>query len=98
MNSNLAQYFDDCALKIKECKDSLKKPMSNDDLSLCYGLFKQATVGDNNTERPGMFSLEGKAKWDAWTAHKGKSSEQAKSEYVAHVMQFLPDSVSANYK
>jgi diazepam-binding inhibitor (GABA receptor modulating acyl-CoA-binding protein) len=98
MNSNLAQYFDDCAEQIKKCKDCLKKQMSNDDLSLCYGLFKQATVGDNNTERPGMFSFEGKAKWDAWTAHKGKSSEQAKAEYVTHVMTFLPDSISANYK
>jgi len=32
-----------------------KKP-SNDELLQLYGLFKQATVGDVNTERPGLFS------------------------------------------
>uniref|UniRef100_A0A8C5RVI7 ACB domain-containing protein n=1 Tax=Laticauda laticaudata TaxID=8630 RepID=A0A8C5RVI7_LATLA len=30
-----------------------------------YGHFKQVTVGDGNTECPGMFDLKGKAKWDA---------------------------------
>jgi diazepam-binding inhibitor (GABA receptor modulator, acyl-CoA-binding protein) len=39
-----------------------------------YGLFKQATVGDVNIERPGMFSMEGKAKWDAWKANEGASA------------------------
>jgi diazepam-binding inhibitor (GABA receptor modulator, acyl-CoA-binding protein) len=28
-----------------------------------YGLFKQVTVGDVNTERPGMFSMVARAKW-----------------------------------
>ena len=36
-----------------------------------YGLYKQATIGDVNTDRPGMFDLKGKAKWDAWNAQKG---------------------------
>lgn len=38
-----------------------------------YSLFKQATVGDVNTERPGMFDFQGKAKWDAWKAREGMS-------------------------
>ena len=42
--------------------------LSNDELLEFYGLFKQATVGNINIDRPGFFSLDwkGKAKWDAW--------------------------------
>ena len=47
-----------------------------------YGLFKQATVGDVNTSRPGMLDFKGKAKWDAWEAKKGMSSDDAKEAYV----------------
>lgn len=28
-----------------------------------YGLFKQATVGDNTTSKPGFFEMTGRAKW-----------------------------------
>ena len=29
-----------------------------------------------------MFDMAGKYKWDAWKKNEGKSSEQAKKEYV----------------
>ncbi len=47
-----------------------------------YGLFKQGTVGDCNTSRPGMLDFKGKAKWDAWDAKKGMSVEDARAAYV----------------
>jgi diazepam-binding inhibitor (GABA receptor modulating acyl-CoA-binding protein) len=54
-------------------------------------LFKQATVGDVNTDRPGMLSLDlkGKAKWDAWNGKKGMSREEAERTYVAKVQQLV---------
>ncbi|GET86329.1 acyl-coA binding protein, putative [Leishmania tarentolae] len=48
-----------------------------------YGLFKQATIGDVNTERPGIFDYAGKAKWDAWSKLKGISLLDAKRMYVS---------------
>ena len=33
--------------------------MSNDQKLVVYGLFKQSTVGDVNTERPGMLDFTG---------------------------------------
>jgi len=39
-----------------------------------------------------MLDLKGKAKWDAWNGLKGKSSEDAKNEYVA-----LVDQLKAKY-
>ena len=32
--------------------------------------------------RPGFLDLKGKAKWDAWTAKKGMSKEDAMQKYI----------------
>lgn len=49
--------------------------------------FAEATIGDNNTDKPGMFDLKGKYKWEAWNENKGKSKEAAQQEYVALAQQ-----------
>ena len=59
--------------------------LSNEDKLEFYALFKQGTVGDTNTERPGMLDMKGKAKWDAWKAKEGMSQDDAKAAYVAKV-------------
>jgi diazepam-binding inhibitor (GABA receptor modulating acyl-CoA-binding protein) len=56
--------------------------MTDDELLQIYSLFKQGTVGDNNTEKPGMLDFKGKAKWEAWNKLKEKSKEQAQTEYI----------------
>nr|XP_014341079.1 PREDICTED: acyl-CoA-binding protein isoform X2 [Latimeria chalumnae] len=50
-----------------------------------YSLYKQATVGDINTARPGMLDFAGKAKWDAWEARQGMSKEAAMKAYIQKV-------------
>ncbi|TFZ05151.1 acyl-CoA-binding protein [Ramlibacter henchirensis] len=47
-----------------------------------YGLYKQATIGDNTEKKPGFGDMVGRAKWDAWNANKGTSSEEAMRRYV----------------
>ena len=47
-----------------------------------YGLFKQANVGRNNTNKPGFFDPVGAAKWDAWTSYKLLTSKDAKLQYI----------------
>ena len=42
-----------------------------------YALFKQGSVGDVNTARPGKLDVKGRAEWDAWKAKKGLSQEDA---------------------
>ncbi|CAH8581682.1 unnamed protein product [Schistosoma guineensis] len=61
------EEFNSHAEKVKKLKT---KPNDNDLLEL-YGLYKQATVGDNNTCAPGILDLKGKAKWNAWNGKKG---------------------------
>lgn len=36
-----------------------------------------------------MLDLKGKAKWDAWDAKKGTSTDAAKTAYVAHVKKLV---------
>jgi diazepam-binding inhibitor (GABA receptor modulating acyl-CoA-binding protein) len=47
-----------------------------------YALFKQASKGDAEGERPGFTDLIGRAKWDAWDALKGTSKENAMQQYA----------------
>ena len=63
---------------------------TNDELLELYGYFKQATIGDCNTTRPGMFDLKGKAKWDNWNSRKGLSKEEAESKYIQLVETLKP--------
>jgi diazepam-binding inhibitor (GABA receptor modulating acyl-CoA-binding protein) len=52
-------------------------------------LFKQATVGDVNTARPGIFALKDRYKWDAWKANEGLSKEEAEKLYIALVDELI---------
>ncbi|XP_061396883.1 acyl-CoA-binding domain-containing protein 6 [Musca vetustissima] len=60
------------------------------DLLQLYGLFKQATVGSCNTTKPGMFSMQARAKWSAWQELGSMSSEEAKQRYVEKVKELFP--------
>lgn len=62
-------------------KKFTSKP-SNEELLKLYSLYKQATEGDNNEERPGGFDFIAAAKYNAWLALKGKSKDAASSEYI----------------
>uniref|UniRef100_A0A8C3FAX2 ACB domain-containing protein n=2 Tax=Chrysemys picta bellii TaxID=8478 RepID=A0A8C3FAX2_CHRPI len=59
--------FDSAAEDVKK----LKTRPSDDELKELYGLYKQSTVGDIDTECPGMLDLKAKAKWEAWNLKKG---------------------------
>lgn len=58
---------------------------SNEELLKLYGLYKQATEGDNETERPGGFDFKAAAKYNAWLNFKGKSKSDASDEYITLV-------------
>ena len=67
--------------------NSRKLPQRPDNATLLkiYGLYKQATVGDNTEKKPGFGDMVGRAKWDAWAACKGTDSDEAKRQYIALV-------------
>ncbi len=50
-----------------------------------YALYKQATQGDATGDRPGFMDFVGRAKYDAWAEHKGKTSDEAMQAYIDFV-------------
>ena len=71
----------------KAAKDvqKLSKRPSDKELLELYGLYKQATEGDVSGPKPGLLDFKAKAKYQAWSALKGKSEEEAMKHYVASV-------------
>jgi len=47
-----------------------------------YGLYKQSTVGNCNTTKPGLFNIQGKAKWNSWNNLKNVDKNNAKLLYI----------------
>ena len=78
----LQQQFEKAVADSKELKD---KP-SNEVLLQLYSLYKQATTGDVNTDPPSNpFDFVNRAKHEAWSGLKGKSTEEAMKDYIALV-------------
>lgn len=66
---------------------TLSERPDNTTLLQLYALYKQATVGNVNTSRPGQFDFVGRAKWDAWDKLKGTSTQEAMQMYIDLVEQ-----------
>jgi diazepam-binding inhibitor (GABA receptor modulator, acyl-CoA-binding protein) len=64
--------------------DSKSLPEKPDNMTLLkiYALYKQASSGDVDGKRPGFTDMVGRAKWDAWSLAKGKSSDEAMQDYI----------------
>ena len=70
-----------------------EKSLSNAQKVDFYGLFKQASVGDNKgTSRPsGFVDPVGAAKWDGWKKYKGMSPNDAKKKYIDLLTEVSPN-------
>lgn len=64
---------------------TLSERPDNMTLLRLYALYKQASSGDVDGERPGFTDMVGRAKWDAWKALAGAPAEQAMQDYIALV-------------
>ncbi|QRV87606.1 acyl-CoA-binding protein [Ceratobasidium sp. AG-Ba] len=54
-----------------------------------YSLYKQATLGNVKTARPGMWDMLGRAKWDEWAKHKDMDTREAQWMYVETLKKVL---------
>ncbi len=64
--------------------DSKSLPEKPDNMTLLkiYGLYKQASQGDVDGDRPGFTEMVARAKFDAWAAVKGIRDDEAMVAYV----------------
>ncbi len=81
--------LDEQFIKAQEDVKTLSERPSNDKLLKLYALYKQASDDDVHGDRPGGFDFKGAAKFDAWAKEKGKSSDEAKKEYIELVQSLL---------
>ncbi len=77
----LEELFEDAKKRVMELTE---KP-GNDVMLELYALNKQATIGDINIDKPGMFDFVAAAKYNAWEAKKGLSKEDAQQQYINFV-------------
>jgi len=78
---DLKQEFEQASVNVK----SLPK-QENDVLLKLYSLYKQATEGDVNIEKPtNFFDFPGIAKFNAWDSLKGITQEDAMKKYIDYV-------------
>lgn len=68
---------------------SLAERPDNQTLLQLYALYKQATDGDVQGERPGMMDFINRAKYDAWAKLQGQSADEAMQGYVDVVKQLM---------
>lgn len=66
----------------KDNSTKLKSDPGNEEKLKLYALYKQATVGPNETPKPGSFDIVGKYKWAAWSTLGKMSKDEAKEEYI----------------
>jgi diazepam-binding inhibitor (GABA receptor modulating acyl-CoA-binding protein) len=83
-DSKVTAEFEKACENIKNAKN-----LDNDTLLNLYGLYKQASTGDCNIEKPGFFDQKGGAKWTAWNENKGIDKFTAMRRYVRKVSKIL---------
>ncbi|WP_377160588.1 acyl-CoA-binding protein [Roseateles chitinivorans] len=66
---------------VADSKNLPERP-DNQTLLKLYALFKQATTGDVEGDRPGMTDFVNRAKWDAWKTLEGKTNDEAMQDYI----------------
>ena len=85
--SDLQTLFTQAQADVK----TLAERPDNQTLLQLYALFKQATEGDVQGERPGMMDFINRAKYDAWDKIKGMSVEDAMQGYVDVVRKLMSE-------
>lgn len=70
---------------------TLVSNLDSNTLLIFYGLYKQSTVGPCNTSKPGIFNMQGRAKWNAWNDLGQMTKTDAMTAYVNKLKEIDPD-------
>lgn len=76
--------FDEAVIKIRTVPN-----VSNENKLKLYGLFKQITIGNNDTRCPSIFYPTDRAKWYAWDEKRDVNVFICKGEYIELVTKLL---------
>ncbi len=76
--SDIDARFTQAQADVKE----LSERPGNLTLLRLYALYKQASQGDVQGDKPGLTDIAGRYKYDAWTTLSGMPQDTAKQQYV----------------
>ena len=62
---------------------------TNNEQGKLYGLYKQATIGNNTTSKPSMFDFKANKKYTYWNVYMGYSKYEAEVEYITTVNELI---------
>ncbi|MCJ1423470.1 hypothetical protein MMC29_001353 [Sticta canariensis] len=71
----------------QDANSKVSSNISNDDKLLLYGLYKQATVGDVNTSKPGILDQKGRAKWSPTAVAESPSLDSFLTDMSQHTAE-----------
>ncbi|CDW89326.1 acyl--binding protein [Stylonychia lemnae] len=77
-----------CDIAVRYNQNILHSISMDQNLDL-YGLYKQATEGNNYKLRPGGFHIKQRKKWAAWMAKKNMPKKQAQQQYINLMNQIM---------
>lgn len=75
-------------IAVETVKQLSKTPIT-DELKVLYGLYKQATIGDINIEKPGFLNFKEVKKWESWNSYKGITQFNAEVKYIMYVNELI---------
>lgn len=82
-DADLRQRFEQAVAQSK----TLPERPDNATLLQLYALFKQASEGDVQDEKPGAMDFVGVAKWNARDALRGVAADEAMRRYIARIAE-----------
>ena len=81
MSTNINELFIQATIDAQK----LASILDDDTLLTLYSFYKQAMVGDINTEKPSFFNFKDTKKWNSWSLLKGMSKLQAQGMYIKNI-------------
>ena len=77
----------------KACKyvQNNTKTFKEDQILKLYGLYKLATVGKCNTQKPGLFQWQRQQMWQSWKDLESKDIKNPKQMYVDYLTEHYPN-------
>jgi len=89
IETDIINKFNELAEKIKNSSTDPNVVVSDDIKLKFYAYYKQATIGDCNTECPGIFQFQKKALWNEWNKLKETSKNDAAKMYIYYAQQYV---------
>lgn len=87
--TDIIDRFNELANKVKNSSANPNVVVPDEIKLKFYAYYKQVTVGDCNTECPGMFQFQKKQLWNEWNNLKGTSKNDAAKMYIYYAEQYV---------